>query len=234
MSSIATKLPMVCVNHILSYTSVLRKKACLIGGEIYHLDYYNGMFLLDSSKFDFSGELQEDRFYNVPNYYGLVVIDQTAYIITNVNGVLTFRNFITGKLLYRYSMDLEDINFPASCYLDQIFFVRKNYIYRWIARKNILEIEDRFRCETDFIMCVDENGSFLDNGDIDFVENWFDGLASFIKFNKKLVYRIKNVSYKYDRNSNIVETITRPEQYFTVDCENLTCTEISQKMYLEF
>lgn len=194
-----TTLPIVLVDSIISFMpGTVRTKACKINENVYHLDYYNGLFLVDADQFseDEAKYIKEtDGIYHVENYYGLVVSNGASIIITSTDGILTFRNFITNKLLYRYDISHDNVSF-AGCFRDQFCFVRSNQFYYWQVTKYRVSIECKFPCLADFIMCIDENGYFLDEHSIYFVDGWFNKNPQFIKYNEMEVFQMEGKFYK--------------------------------------
>ena len=112
LSSIFTLLPIDIVNVILTFTSdKLRKKACIINNIVNITDYYYGLYLLNTNIIP---HISTPNLYQIANYFSLVTINHVAYVITYDKYILTFRNFITGKILYRYYFNFNDADAELS------------------------------------------------------------------------------------------------------------------------
>jgi hypothetical protein len=214
-----TKLPIVLVDSIISFMpGTVRTKACKIIENVYHLDYYNGLFIADANQFS-DDETKciknSDEIYCVENYYGLVVSNEMPIIITSVDGILTFRNFITNKLLYRYDISHDNVSF-AGCFQDQFCFVRNNDFYYWRVTKDQVSIECKFPCLVDFIMCMDEDGYFLDEHSIYFIDGWFNKHPQFIKYGGMEIFQMEGKFYRI------------------IHDDGVRYTEISEQEYLDF
>ena len=223
MSITFARLPMEMVNHILSYTtSGLRKKMLKIYNTILEVDYYNGLYILPNTYANSLPNVHFNPLPNnvliIPNYYGIVVIDCIAYIITREYNVLAFRNFITNKLLYRYHIDFEHAT-NIQCYKNKFFMQRNEYAYVYTATRQTLT-SVRFLIMSDFILAVDNNGYLITNDCIDFMHDWFGQCLVFTRYNDKVVAR------RYNKNNTYT--------YYSVDILNRTCRIITSEEYLLF